>query len=201
MNRVCTSCQETKILCDANFYHHKECKHGFDSACRVCRNRQRNEWRVKHKERLLAKRRDDYAADNGEAHKQREIARQIRAPLRTAAKNLMSGVRVRSLKLGCEPAPELRNTRFIESWLARQPNCECCSIPFHLGLKHGQKNDASPSFDRFDLSEAYTLKNTALICWRCNNIKRNYHESDLREVADWMQHRRGDEVGKLGEAA
>lgn len=45
---------------------------------------------------------------------------------------------------------------------------------------------ASPSIDKFDPSKGYTLDNVALICWRCNNIKRNYKADDLRRVANWM---------------
>lgn len=199
--RRCTMCQEVKALDLAHFYKHPECKGGLDSACRSCRNHQRNEWRRRNSERLAARRREIYAAENGAGWKALEVARRERRPFRVASQNLANGLRNRGKERGLEVAPEFRSRAYVEAWLRRQPACECCGVEFHLGPKGGVKADASPSFDRFDLSEHYTLTNTALICWRCNNIKRNYQEADLRRVADWMERRRttwGDEADKFG---
>jgi hypothetical protein len=114
----------------------------------------------------------------------------------------MSGIWDRARKCNHEVAPQLRNRKFIEDWLRRQPNCECCNIQLDIGRKGvGCKNDASPSFDRFDLAKGYTLENTALVCWRCNNIKRNYAPSDLRMVANWIERRFGNQTDKFKEAA
>jgi len=68
-----------------------------------------------------------------------------------------------------------------------------------LGPKNGKPNDASPSVDRFDPSVGYTIANTSLICWRCNNIKRNYRAEDLPRVAAWMP-RRAINSGRVGES-
>lgn len=199
--KTCTACGEAKPEDRDHFHPHKECRGGLDTACRLCRNAERNAWRRRNAERLAARRREAYAAQNGERHKALEAARRERHPFKVTAENLISGLRDRANAHGHEVAPELRTKAFVEAWLRRRRHCECCKVEMLYGPKNGQKHDASPSFDRFDLEEGYTLLNTALICWRCNNIKRNYRERDLRQVADWMERRRrsawGHEAGRF----
>jgi len=203
--KTCTACGVSKPEDVAHFFTHKECRGGLDTACRVCRQAERRAWRRRNAERLATRRRAVYAEQNGERHKALEAARKERHPFRVTAENLIGGLRDRASKHGHELAPELRTKAYVEAWLRRQPHCECCGVELLYGPKSGQKHDASPSFDRFDLAEGYTLRNTALICWRCNNIKRNYREQDLRLVADWMEQRRltawGHEAGKFDPAA
>lgn len=198
MNKRCTACFTEKPSNSAHFYPHKGCLGGLDTACRSCRNRQRNDWKIKNRDRVNASRRAKYAQDNGEKFRELEIARALRSPAKITAERLIQGLRERSRKGGLELSPELRSKAFVERWLNRQPNCECCGVAFKLGRKNGQRDDASASFDRFHLGEGYTLQNTALICWRCNNIKRNYSAEDLVNVAQWMS-RRGDEAIKFME--
>lgn len=109
-----------------------------------------------------------------------------RNPIRAAAKTLMAGIADRCRQRGLPRAPELASADFIEKWLIRQPQCECCGVDFYFGLKNGKKNDASASFDQIVPGKGYQLSNVALICWRCNNIKRNYSCSDLETVAKWI---------------
>jgi hypothetical protein len=144
-------------------------------------------WKRENSERLARRRRELYAEQNGARHKELERLRAVRAPYRVTAENLMSGIRERASRHGYDVAPQLRTKAFIEEWLKRQPDCECCGVRLRVGNKgNGCKSDDSASFDRFDLRHGYTLNNTRLICWRCNNIKRNYTASDLRMVADWI---------------
>lgn len=63
--KVCTTCGIEKLVDLAHFYHHPSCAGGFDSACRLCRNIQRNEWRKKHRDRLAERRRKLYAEHYG----------------------------------------------------------------------------------------------------------------------------------------
>lgn len=92
-------------------------------------------------------------------------------------------------------ASELRSVDFIEAWLRRQPNCECCGTAFHFGPKGGVKTDSSASFDQIEPGVGYELKNVALICWRCNNIKRDYRAGDLRMVARWLTKKMASKFG------
>lgn len=75
---------------------------------------------------------------------------------------------------------------YIAAWIREQPNCACCGVAWHLFPKNGMKNDASPSIDQLAPGAGYLLDNISLICWRCNNIKRNYSAADLQKVAAWI---------------
>lgn len=202
-HRACTKCGSVKPETLEFFKAHKDCRAGLDTTCRECANAYSRSYKAARRDDLSARRRAQYAQDNGEKNKAREWARAAREPLQYSARNLMSGVRGRAREAGYEVAAELRDGAFIERWLQRQPNCESCNSRMEIGRKAaGMKTDLSPSFDRFDLSEGYTLANTALVCWRCNNIKRNYTASDLRMVAEWIDRRVwGNQTDKFKEDA
>jgi hypothetical protein len=112
----------------------------------------------------------------------------------------MGGIRERSKERGCRRPPELATTKFFIAWLERQKHCECCGIAFAIGRKSGVWRQDSSSVDRFDSNKGYELNNIALVCWRCNNIKRNYSADDLRQVASWID-RWGNQVDKFEAAA
>ncbi len=194
---------EMKPASLAGFYRVKQCLGGIDTVCRTCRNAQRKAWKHKNAERVRAQRRELYLIRNGPRLRAKALARHERFPFQFTAEILTKGIYERARDRGFEVSPELRTKAFVEAWLRRQPACECCGVTFHIGPKNGQKTDASPSFDRFNSAGGYTLGNTALICWRCNNIKRNYEAEDLERVAGWIKRRSawGNETGKFGAAA
>lgn len=141
-------------------------------------------WKLKNKDRLLQKRRADYAARRP-LFTAKEIARQKRDPKTHKASTIAKGIVARSYHAGW-PRPEWVSTAAVLEWLNRQPECECCSVSFYYGVRgEGWRND-SPSFDRFDPTGDYSLSNVRLICWRCNNIKRDYGADDLMRVARWI---------------
>lgn len=187
--KMCTMCGEEKPADLSHFYAHKGCRGGIDSACRACRNRQRTEWKRRNLDRVKARRNQLYHERNGERMRAKARAREEARPLLVAAERLMEGIRSRCQERGYSRAQETRSKAFFEAWLRRQPNCECCGKPFRLGPKNGVKHDLSASIDRFDTSRGYDIDNIALICWRCNNIKRNYAPDDLEMVAAWIRRR------------
>ena len=44
----------------------------------------------------------------------------------------------------------------------------------------------SPSLDRINPKRGYVEGNVALICFRCNKIKSDATQRELRMIADWM---------------
>ena len=189
MTKVCTGCHIEKPADTKHFFHHKGCKFGLDSACRKCRRVEKNRWKNENSERVNERRRQLYTEKNRERYAELERMRWERLPYHIQARCLMSGIRDRSRKLGQPFSPEF-TIQFIEAWLRRQAHCECCGVEFHIGRKgDGSKNDRSPSIDRFNSSIGYELTNTFLICWRCNNIKRNYDATDLMTVARWIKNK------------
>lgn len=189
--KTCRACKQDKPNTLEFFSAHKQCRDGIDTRCRECDRQYRADWRAANRNTRLIKRRAQYVENNGRQREAELIkARIARDPVRQAAMNLAGGVRDRVKKLGLPSSSTLMSTEYFEEWVSRQPNCACCSTPFDLGPKNGKANDASPSVDRFDPSVGYTIANTSLICWRCNNIKRNYRAEDLRLIAAWMDRRR-----------
>jgi hypothetical protein len=205
-------CKVEKPATLQEFAPHKQCRDQIGSYCRPCRRIISKASKDRHRTRINVERRAIYAVENGAAHKQRERRRAELFPFRVTAEHLRKGIWERARSRGLPIAPELGTKTYIIAWLQRQPNCECCGIGFDLGPKNGVKKDASPSFDQRIPGAGYELANVALICWRCNNIKRNYSAEDLRIVAAWMDRMNhgmtqadiqtvwGDEIGKFGGA-
>jgi len=86
---------------------------------------------------------------------------------------------------------------YLMERIEANPRCECCGRPFNIGAnckdkrvtcdsKTGQKDDASPSIDRIHPERGYTVKNIALLCWRCNNLKRDATPTGLKTITDWL---------------
>lgn len=189
-HKTCTKCGIEKPMNIANFYVHPDCIGGFHAACRPCTNAQRNNWRRKHRLEINEERRQREAERERPKQIERERIRLERFPYRVTAGNLCAGVWVRSKKRGYQVAPELRCKAFVERWLRRQPECPCCRAAFQIGRKGtGKPEPTSPSLDRFDPRGGYTLANVELICWRCNNLKRDATAAELRRIADWMDGR------------
>jgi len=82
---------------------------------------------------------------------------------------------------------EVLTVRFLMAHIETNPKCQRCGVPFAIGgVKNGVQAAASPSIDRIIPSLGYTLKNVAILCWRCNNLKRDADPAELKKVADLM---------------
>jgi len=56
------------------------------------------------------------------------------------------------------------------------PNtCPCCYATL-----------SQPSLDRVDNSKGYTKNNIQVICWRCNNVKKDGDSTLHRKIADYI---------------
>lgn len=117
-------------------------------------------------------------ATNGDAYRTR-----IRmARLRNPAAVLYRGVKARA------------NTRGIEFTITQSDvvipeSCPCCSRsirPATGEFKKGARPD-SPSVDRLDNDRGYVPGNVAVICWRCNELKRDASIEELRTILVWME--------------
>jgi len=68
-------------------------------------------------------------------------------------------------------------------------NCPCCSARMEMRsgpAVHGPLPQ-SPSLDRLDAKQGYVPGNVAVICWRCNNLKRDASIEELRAILAWME--------------
>lgn len=185
----CRKCSKKAPATLEFFIPHKGCRNGIRPCCRECWRETQRAWLASgdNKERKAASRRASYARKTGPLRAAERLERIVNFPIRSTARRLRNSVADRAKERNLPLASELRKIDFIEWWLLRQPNCECCGTAFNHGLKNGVKADDSASFDQFFPGHGYLLKNVRLICWRCNNIKRNYAANDLRKVADWIE--------------
>lgn len=74
--------------------------------------------------------------------------------------------------------------------------CPCCSqkmMPRTGAAKQGP-TPQSPSIDRLDSAYGYVPGNVAVICWRCNELKRNATPDELRKILMWIE---GHEMAKI----
>lgn len=196
--RSCSTCGVQKPHTEEYFKSSKSCKNGLAGTCLECRKAYQKSWADLNRETLNAKARE-YKLRTREhrlelrrnrydpVRNARDTMRRIRAdPVGAAARRLRGGARDRCKSLGLVLDPRI-TVEYMYRWLQKQPQCECCGVAFDYSKGKGYFNDHSPSLDRFVPSDGYVMPNLSLICWRCNNIKRNYTKDDLQCVADWME--------------
>lgn len=110
---------------------------------------------------------------------------------------MRSGMRERHKERGTPFDSEVFTVKYLLEWLLRQPVCECCSMKFEVQRKlsgNFSPSDRSPSIDRIDPKRGYVVGNVALICWRCNNLKRDATAEELERIVFWMRNRAGLEM-------
>lgn len=181
--KTCTGCSAEKS--ETDFGPLAGCRDGLNPRCRACASKRTRDWKRLNRDRLASHRRDVYREMTAPVVLARARERAAAAPFKARAGVMRSGIVSRCKKAGFQPPAWLTAER-ISDWLRSQPNCACCGVAFRIEIYQGQVDDRSPSLDRFDTRRGYEVGNVELICWRCNNIKRNYAASDLMRVAAWM---------------
>ena len=66
-------------------------------------------------------------------------------------------------------------------------HCPSCRLEFEYAVGQGRgKRGQSPSLDRFNNNEGYTLENTKIICWKCNSLKADGTLDEIRAVYNYV---------------
>ena len=67
--------------------------------------------------------------------------------------------------------------------------CPCCNgkMEVRTGPTKPGPTPYSPSIDRLDNDIGYVPGNVAIICWRCNELKRNATPQELRKILEWIE--------------
>jgi 5-methylcytosine-specific restriction endonuclease McrA len=83
--------------------------------------------------------------------------------------------------------------RLRYSLVSKPPtHCACCGKKLDYSVGRGRNNrDDSPSLDRHNNAEGYTLENTEVVCWRCNHVKGDATPHELDVVAQYARLRWG----------
>lgn len=189
--RRCSKCGEAKPETLDFFTPSPDCRNGISGVCRVCRRKYHREWKAKKGEPYKERRRALWAERRElELPKRREQARikQDRDPFHARATVMRGGMQIRSSEHGIQFDADVFTIAYLTDWLMSQRNCACCGREFDVAYKHdGRKRNDSPSLDRIHLEKGYVVGNIALVCWRCNNLKRDSNPDELQRVVDWMR--------------
>jgi hypothetical protein len=193
MKKRCEKCGKTKPL--EAFVKNATCTDGRAGTCRACGNAYCTAWKRKNAKRISSARRKRYAETDGMEVKAREQRRRERAPLRVQCQRLRGGMVERSRLRGLPFDSDTLTVNYLMERIEAKPTCECCGVAFKIGgERNGVKCNASPSIDRIRPQAGYTVKNIALLCWRCNNLKRDATPQELKAVMDWLWTVWGNEV-------
>lgn len=169
------------------------CSDGLEGRCRACRNVRVRDFKRKNSERLAANRRANYAADRGQRIREQERLRLNRNPIRYRAQQMRAGMKERALLFGLPFDRFLFTVTHVEAALRKDPMCECCRSPFQFQFEFAVERKGprpnSPSIDRIIPRLGYVKGNVAILCWRCNNLKRDATAEELEKIAAWMRKR------------
>jgi hypothetical protein len=188
-SRLCRKCNQWKPRNAAHFAASKKSRFGIRGICRECENHRRKTEKQAQGEELRESRRRRYLAGEKRVEAARVVGRWAKDPFHMRAMMMRRGLQERCKEKGIPWDRELLTTAYIDRWLRCRPSCECCGGEFQLQPKNGQKSDLSPSLDRVDIRFGYVDGNIAMLCWRCNNLKRDATSSELEQIAAWMKTR------------
>ncbi len=169
------------------FVKNKLCKEGYAGTCRTCQNTYGRGWKRMNRDRLAPIRRRQYAERYGAIQRGKERIRKEQYPLRVRCQLLRGGMRDRARKSGFDFDSTFFTVAYLMKLVGGKPYCECCGKRLDISFKSGgSPNNNSPSMDRVVGCRGYAKGNVALLCWRCNNLKRDAASGELRQIANWM---------------
>ena len=202
VSKVCGRCNNLFPNTIENFKPSKDCRGGLTGTCRSCNASYHRAWKKKNKRRLAPLRRQQYKQRYGAIQRAKEETRKKEYPIRVRAQLLRGGMKERSKDLDIPFDSEYFTVSVLMTWISSDPKCECCSRKLDVGFKLDRmKHDDSPSIDRLIPRLGYVRGNVSLLCWRCNNLKRDATLHELKTVCKWLKkkdaHRRGAGVKKV----
>lgn len=185
--RVCRECGRRKPLDSSHFVRTSYCVFGLQWMCKSCMNVYHRQWKASHPE-IAVRRRELYRLHYGPISRANEERRRREHPIRVRAQRVRHSMRdrARTLRIPFDDAYFTVN-RLIRLFQST-PNCPCCGVSIDYGFKvAGRVNNRCPSMDRLVPLHGYTRRNTVLVCWRCNNLKRDASPDELERVAMWFK--------------
>jgi hypothetical protein len=168
------------LKCSGQFVPVKPFQRYCDEKCRGAAYRERN------RERVLARQRA-YGKTKAGREWHRSYTSVYWAKPENRFRLLTNGARLRAIKRGMRFEEGL-----LASILAAPPtHCACCGVPLDYSMGRGRNNmvSRSPSLDRIDPREGYTIRNVAVICMRCNTVKGDATLEELRVVCGYVADR------------
>jgi hypothetical protein len=189
MNKICIQCKIEKNL--EFFTKNKNCDNGREGICKKCTNLRNNNRKIKNKIELIERRLSLYHNDIGKSGKTAMMQRYRdnfeKNPVREKAKRAKGSMISAKRKHNIVFDENYFTIDKLESMLIESSHCPCCGVKFVLHWGTNRKPEPkSPSYDRFIPQLGYVKGNVFLICWRCNNLKRDATAEELFKIAEWM---------------
>lgn len=191
--RVCKACAKQLPATDRYFYREGKRKY-LGHRCKECVVKINGSWRRKNR------RPDTPARDRAcERCKRRFVGSyQRRCPECCAARvewNQLREFREKARFLGgtAKTRSRRQNVRYqltheqITRLLAKTSHCPICKVKLVFDHHGTGFHRASPSIDRMIPADGYTIGNIAVICTRCNILKRDATADELEAIAVWMR--------------
>jgi hypothetical protein len=110
----------------------------------------------------------------------RANARQQRWKTRNPLSVLISDAKKRAKRAG-------RPFLITKADVLMPEHCPCCGRLLVKRHRPGRASDDSPSLDRVDNDLGYVPGNVRVICWRCNEVKRDSTFEELQKVIDYIK--------------
>jgi hypothetical protein len=174
--KPCIRCGST-----IRFIKHRSCVRCQRERWDIAKARDPEQWRKNHT--IHMKR---WRAKNPKREKAMRLASENRRQQKPCARigSLACGAIRRGVAAGLVCADLAALTECLMS--GDYEHCACCGkvLDYSRGKGVNKRND-SPSLDRVDPREGYTIANTKIICWRCNDLKRDMLPE---EVLTFHQH-------------
>lgn len=172
--KSCSKCGEEYPATSEYFRTSSSCKNGISNVCKKCVAIAKKEWRkdtgrYKRGPRQTLSFEERCAADF--------ILRR--------AMILRQGIVKRSKDKNLPCDSEILTVSYFDSLLRDNSFCECCGIKLDCSFKN-QVNDRSPTVDRVVPTLGYVISNVAIICWKCNAIKKDAALVELKNLLAWM---------------
>jgi hypothetical protein len=209
--KVCTRCGQEKSLTE--FGNHKLCKDGLYPQCKDCVKEIRKEYYLNNKEKIK-KSTKEYSLKHKDKRKQwsknyiskhsqelKELSCEWYSKNRDKAlergrlydkenhlKTLIRKSRSRAKKKGIPYDDKDILYNYLEP-IYNKGMCECCGK--ELREPYGKKgaSDNSYSLDQIIPGAGYIIGNVTILCWRCNELKKNSTPDELFMIANWYQNK------------
>lgn len=170
----CSKCGKEYPATSEYFRTSSICKGGISNVCKKCVAFAKKEWRqntgrYKKGPRQLISFAERCATDS--------ILRR--------AMILRQGIVKRSKEKNLPCNLEILTVSYFDVLLRSNASCECCGLELDFSFKN-QVNERSPTVDRIIPALGYVIDNIAIICWKCNAIKKDAELAELKNLLEWM---------------
>jgi hypothetical protein len=185
---ICGQCGKTYPHTTEFFAPSKQCKNNVSGTCRICRRKWFRKSRANDDGKHLTKQRQYYHQKYDEIQSKKAAAFRHEFPYIVKARIMRSGI-LNAKRRGISCNTTLFTTLYLYCWLRSIKKCPCCGVTFNIERsgKSYVARDNSPSLDKIRPEHGYVAGNVAMICWRCNNLKRNSNPIELFKVVKWMR--------------